>query len=96
MDLTSDNRALVCVEELTETQKARKRLEHKEESLKGELLAKLKNATYGRLADQRRLSARTQHKRAYSVGPKSFRVLRVLKAEPWKKNINVLKDARDE
>jgi predicted phage-related endonuclease len=86
VDLTLDNRALVCVEELTETKKALKRLEHKEESLKGELLAKLKNATYGRLADQRRLSARTQHKRAYAVGPKSFRVLRVVKAEPWKKN----------
>jgi predicted phage-related endonuclease len=96
MDLTSDNRALVCVEELTETQKARKRLERKEESLKGELLAKLKNASFGRLADQRRLSARTQHRRGYAVSPKAFRVLRVLKAEPWKKNINVLKDARDE
>jgi hypothetical protein len=96
IDLTSDNRAMVCVEELTETQKARKRLEQQEESLKGELLAKLKNASFGRLADQRRLSARTQHRRGYAVAPKSFRVVRVLKAEPWKKNINVLKDARDE
>jgi hypothetical protein len=96
VDLTSDNRALVCVEELTETTKARKRLEQTEDTLKAELMAKLGPATYGRLADQRRLSLRVQQRRAYAVKPASYRVLRVLKPEPWRK-INVLEEmARDE
>jgi predicted phage-related endonuclease len=96
VDLTSDNRALVAVEELTETTKARKRLEKTEYTLKAELMAKLGTASYGRLPDQRRLSARVQHRKGFAVEPTHFRTLRVLKAEPWKENINVLKDPRDE
>jgi predicted phage-related endonuclease len=84
IDLTTDNRALVAVEELTENQKACRRVERNIELLKAELTGKLRGATYGRLADGRRLCWRVQTRRAYPVEAKTFRVLRVLKKEPWK------------
>jgi putative phage-type endonuclease len=80
IDLTSDNRALVAVDELIETQAALKRLETDEKSLKTELAAKLGEHTYGRLADGRRLSWKQQTRKAHSVAASTYRVLRVLKA----------------
>ena len=54
IDLTTDNRVLVAVEELTETQARLKRLNATETALKTELTGKLGEASYGRLADGRR------------------------------------------
>jgi predicted phage-related endonuclease len=79
IDLTTDNRALVAVDELTETQAALKRLNATETALKTELTGKLGEHTYGRLADGRRLSWKQQSRKAYSVEASTYRVLRVLK-----------------
>ena len=79
IDLTGDNRALIAVDELTETSAAIKRMELQEKSLKTELTAKLGPHTFGRLADGRRLSWKSQHRKGYAVEPADFRVLRILK-----------------
>lgn len=80
IDLTTDNRALTLVEELTETQAGRKRLALVEDVIKTELEAKLGGHSYGRLADGRRISWKLQHRKAYTAPAADFRVLRVLKA----------------
>jgi predicted phage-related endonuclease len=81
IDLSGDNRALVAVEELIETQDALGRLKKDEASLKAELTGKLGEHTYGRLADGRRLSWKQQSRKAYAVEAATYRVLRVLKSE---------------
>ena len=81
LDLTSDNRALVAVDELTETQAAIKRLEKNETALKTELTGKLGEHTFGRLADGRLLSWKLQNRKGFTVEPSSFRVFRVLKGD---------------
>jgi predicted phage-related endonuclease len=78
IDLTRDNRALVLVEDLIETQRASKRLSQQERAIKTELCAKLGEHSFGRLADGRRLSWRLQHRKAYSVEATDYRVLRIL------------------
>jgi predicted phage-related endonuclease len=79
IDLTTDNRALVAVDELIETQAALGRLEKTEKALKTELTGKLGEATFGRLADGRRLSWKQQQRKGYVVEPSSYRVFRILK-----------------
>jgi putative phage-type endonuclease len=79
IDLSTDNRALVAVDELTETQAALKRLNATETALKTELTGKLGAHTYGRLADGRRLSWKQQSRKAYAVEASTYRVLRILK-----------------
>jgi predicted phage-related endonuclease len=81
IDLTADNRAMVAVDELTETQAAIKRLEKSETALKTELIGKLGEHTFGRLADGRRLSWKQQNRKGFVVEPSSFRVFRVHKQE---------------
>jgi predicted phage-related endonuclease len=81
IDLTGDNRALVAAEELEETSAAIKRLKKTEHDLKTELEAKLCAHTYGRLADGRRLSWKMTSRKGYSVGPTTYRTLRILKSE---------------
>ena len=80
IDLSADNRALVAAEEFTETIAALKRMKDKQTELKTELTAKIGDHTFGRLADGRRLSWKTQHRKAYTAPASDFRVLRVLKA----------------
>lgn len=79
IDLTTDNRALVAVDELTETQAALKRLNATETALKTELTGKMGDHTFARLADGRRLSWKQQSRKAYAVEASTYRVLRVLK-----------------
>lgn len=78
IDLSTDNRALAAVEELTEVQAAKRRLEASEKALKVELQGKLGEHTYGRLADGRRIAWRQQHRSGYVVEPKDFRVFKVM------------------
>lgn len=79
IDLSSDNRALIAVEELTETQAALKRMNAQEKALKTELQGKLGEHTYGRLTDGRRLSWKLQHRKGYAVEASDFRVFRIQK-----------------
>lgn len=81
IDLSSDNRALVAVDELTEAQAALSRLKKTETALKTELTGKLGEHSFGRLADGRLLSWKQQHRKAYAVEAATFRVFRVLKSE---------------
>jgi predicted phage-related endonuclease len=79
LDLSGDNRALAAVDELIETQAAMKRVSAQEKALKTELQGKLREYTYGRLADGRRLSWKQQHRKAFAVDATTYRVLRILK-----------------
>ena len=81
IDLTADNRAQVVAEEFVETAAAMSRLEKEQKARKTELTAKLGPHTFGRLADGKRLSWKSQHKKAYAVEASDYRVLRVLKAK---------------
>jgi predicted phage-related endonuclease len=78
IDLSTDNRVAVLVEELTEKQAACKRLDKEVKGIKTELTAKLGEHTYGRLADGRRLSWKHQHRKAHTVPASDFRVLRIV------------------
>jgi predicted phage-related endonuclease len=78
IDLTTDNRALALVDEWTEVSEARKRLEKSEKAVKTELQGKIREHTYARLADGRRLSFKHQHRKAHPVPASDFRVLRLL------------------
>jgi predicted phage-related endonuclease len=78
IDLRSNNRALVALEEFTETSAAIKRMQKQERALKAELTAMLGEHSFGDLADGRRLSWRLQHRKAYSVEATDYRVLRIL------------------
>lgn len=82
IDLCSDNRAVALVDDLTEVQASLKRMRDQEDIIKTELEAKLGHNTYGVLPDGRCLSWKTQNRKAFSVGPKSFRVLRIHKTTP--------------
>lgn len=82
VDLAGDNRALTLVEDLTETQSALKRLHDQEKALKTELEGKLRDNTFGKLADGRWLSWKQQQRKAYAVEASSYRVLRILKDTP--------------
>lgn len=77
IDLTTDNRALMLVDEWIEVGAARKRLEKSEKITKTELQGKIGEATYARLADGRRLSWKHQHRKAHAVAASDFRVLRL-------------------
>jgi len=81
VDLTGDNRALVCAEDLVMKKDGLKNLKAEVEELETELKGKLGEHSFGRLADGRRISWRHQHRKAYTVAPSDFRVLRVLKAQ---------------
>lgn len=81
IDLSGDNRALAATEEWLETSAACTRMEKQSKVLRTELAAKLGPHTYARLADGRRLSYKTQHRKAHVVEASDFRVLRVQKSE---------------
>jgi hypothetical protein len=82
VDLRTDNRALALVDDLVEVQAGLKRARDQETAIKAELESKLQEATFGILADGRCLSWKTTNRKAYSVEPSSYRVLRVLKHTP--------------
>jgi len=82
VDLGGDNRAVALVDDLTEVQASLKRMRDQEEIIKTELEGKLGFNTYGVLPDGRCLSWKTTSRKAYSVGPKTYRVLRVHKTTP--------------
>jgi len=78
IDLSTDNRALSLVEDLTEMHAARKRCDEAERAIKTELQGKLGAHTYGKLADGRRISWKRQHRNGYVVGPSDYRVFRIM------------------
>jgi predicted phage-related endonuclease len=82
IDLTQDNRAIVAVEELAESQAALKRLGDNVKAIKTELAGKLGEHTFGMLGDGRCLSFKFQHRKGFTVEPGGSRVLRVLKRRP--------------
>jgi predicted phage-related endonuclease len=82
IDLKTDNRAIVAVDELIETQAAIKRMEAKEKALKVELQGKLGQNTYGLLPTGQCLSWKMQHRKAYTVDASDFRVFKILKKAP--------------
>jgi predicted phage-related endonuclease len=77
IDLTGDNRAAAAVEEWTEIKQALTRLNKQEKELKTELLGKIGEHSFARVAGGRRLSCKLQHRKAHAVEASSFRVLRL-------------------
>jgi predicted phage-related endonuclease len=82
IDLKTDNRAIVAVDELIETQAAIKRMREKETALKTELEAKLGQNTFGLLPHGQCLSWKHQHRKAYTVEATDFRLFKILKRTP--------------
>lgn len=81
IDLTRDNRALQLVEDFVEKKAGVKRLNTDIDAIQTELQGKLGSNTFGILADGRRLSWKTQHRKAYSVEASHPRVFKILKPE---------------
>jgi len=81
IDLRFDNRALELAEDYELKKAGAKRLNTEIESVKTELQGKLGPNTFGILADGRRLSWKTQHRKAYSVEASHPRVFKILKPE---------------
>ena len=77
IDLSRDNRALQLAEDYVMKQAGRQRLDKEMEAIRTELQGKIGDNTYGQLADGRRLSWKTQHRKGYTVGPSNPRVFRV-------------------
>jgi predicted phage-related endonuclease len=81
VDLTLDNRALALVEEFIVRRDAMTRLKKEIKPLQTELTGKLGDATFGQLADGRRLQWRTEPRRGHVVKPSNPRVFRILGPE---------------
>lgn len=84
VDLTRDNRALQLAEDYVLKKAGAKRLTEEIDQIKTELQGKLGDNTYGQLADGRRISWKTQHRKAYAVEASSPRIFRVVGAEKQK------------
>src|SRR4029077_3668957 len=82
IDLTGDNRTSALVDDLIETQAALKRLDAQEKEIKTELQGKMQENTFALVSGGRCLSWRQQNRKAYTVQPATFRVLRLLKKIP--------------
>jgi predicted phage-related endonuclease len=82
IDLSRDNLATALVDDLTELQRVRKKLDKDERAIKTELTGKLNQHSYGTLADGRVISWKLQHRSGYAVQPSDYRVLKILKAHP--------------
>jgi predicted phage-related endonuclease len=81
VDLTVDNRAQAVVEEFIVKRDAITRLKKELKPLQTELTAKLGDATFGQLADGRRLQWRNEPRRGHVVKPSNPRVFRIVGPE---------------
>jgi predicted phage-related endonuclease len=82
IDLSSDNRVMVAVEDLIEARATKKRGEKLEKAAKTELAGKLMNHSYGLLPDGRCLSFKQHHRKAYTVEATDYRIMNILKNLP--------------
>lgn len=82
IDLGTHNRAGELADTLIETRAAVTRLKKTEQTTAAELQGVMAGHTYGRLADGRVISWKQQHRKAYTVAPSDYRVLKVLKQMP--------------
>lgn len=78
VDLTSDNRAPILVDELAAVKAEIKAAETRKEEITNEIKAKLGENTFGRLGDGRAISWKLQHRKESYVKASSFRVLRIV------------------
>ncbi|MES2166575.1 MAG: YqaJ viral recombinase family protein [Pseudomonadota bacterium] len=79
IDLSGDNEAPMLVDELAIARALKKEGEGREKIAKTALAGKLGENAYGKLADGRKISFKTQERGGYVVEPTSFRVMRVSK-----------------
>jgi predicted phage-related endonuclease len=82
IDLGTHNRAGELADTLIETRAAATRLKKTEQATAAELQGVMQGHTYGQLADGRVISWKQQHRKAYTVAPSDYRVLKVLKQMP--------------
>jgi hypothetical protein len=79
IDLSGDNEMPSLVEALENARAEKKMCVDDETRAKTAIAGKMGEAAFARLADGRRISHKTQHRGAYTVGEADFRVMRVLK-----------------
>ena len=77
VDLTSDNELPAVFDSLLEARAAKQHAEVDEKKAKAAILDKLGTASFARLADGRRISAKMQHRQGYLVKPTDFRTIRL-------------------
>jgi predicted phage-related endonuclease len=82
IDLAPHNRAGELADTLIETRAAVTRLKKTEQATAAELQGVMQGHTYGQLADGRVVSWKQQHRKAYTVPPADYRVLKVLTRMP--------------
>jgi YqaJ-like recombinase protein len=79
IDLSGDNETPLFVDQLENARAAKKAAEADEKTAKAALSSKLGEASIALLSDGRRISHKSQTRKAYFVNETSFRVLKVLK-----------------
>jgi predicted phage-related endonuclease len=82
IDLATHNRAAELADTLIETRAAVTRLKKTEQATATELQGVMQGHTYGQLADGRVIQWKAQHRKAYTVAPSDYRVLKVLAKMP--------------
>lgn len=82
IDLTGDNELPALLDERASLAADKTEAEKRGKAIKAEILAKMGNATFARIADGRLISAKTTHRNAYTVAAASYRDVRVLAARP--------------
>jgi hypothetical protein len=79
IDLSGDNLLPALVDQRTALGAQIKDAEAVRERIGTEIRGKMREASYARLADGRRLSLLTTNRKGFSVGPTTFRTLRIAK-----------------
>lgn len=79
VDFSHDNELPGFVDLLDSARAAKKDASAQEDVAKTAIAGKMGEAAIARLADGRRISHKTQHRKAYSVAEADFRVMRILK-----------------
>jgi len=79
IDLSHDNEIPGFVDLLESARAAKKDASAQEDVAKTAIAGKMGEAAIARLSDGRRVSHKTQHRKAYSVAESDFRVMRILK-----------------
>lgn len=80
IDLSGDNELPELVDGLTKARADKSDAEKREKVSKTAIADKIGAAAFARLADGRRISHKTQHRKAYEVAASEFRVMKVLAA----------------
>jgi len=86
IDLSTDNRATEATDEWLRTGEQLRQLSKQNDQLRTELKGKIRDFTYARLADGRRLSCKVTNRKAHVVEASTYRTLRIETAKTQHRN----------